>query len=618
MLEPDRQFCDPVTVNGDSYYRIRVPSVVDELHDFGPDMWDQVYVPKDMLTLYKFNESEDDYETFGFSCDVRVDGMSIFSSASSLGDMPALHSRFGDFGVITADSDLSFSYSSPKDGSSGRISCKELFNRLTAKNEYLMSRTSLCDVEQVYQSCAHDYQDENPITRTIRSVRLGHTPSENAEQYREWYVANRDYDDLPAEAGFVSLKHTVLRKDMISPEIVDINGRPCRKLFVPTASGFFAETPDDKKLCEEVYIPSEYFFDLPENFDLARDGSPYASLDYSNERPFVHRRPDGFKSQYAVCSIPVDDSSLDTFPIFNADGSQSDITPSVFSASFTCLTSNQFYHGNLNFDLDRFSKLFDTVVNLPAGGAFLNRLELQNDVPAVDFERNDEGNIILPDFDTFNAVRGKIERYNQSQVIRSGERHANDENAHGVSRLNSRVNREAGLKSLFNIMLRDRVNLKVASAANDDIISFDESEDHIEIDSPDDLYVPEDDVRFDDAAISGVPGVPPVASETDEPAGSMPEPAPVLEPEPEIPEPDGYSSTAEFMVLPNADELPVPPEYAEAIPAEEYDDYMASFTEEDIPGEPYAERDMSDILRAAGCIEEENPDLIVDGSSFEF
>ena len=472
-LMPGREFGAPVSDGGDSYYPVRVPSA-----GFGEnerDMWDIVYVPAYLLTAVKFTPDETDYEIFGYDCDVTVDGESIFPVFGKPGLTRELYARFGDFGIITADARDSFRCRCPVDGSERMMSCRELFNRLTAKNELDMSRLpGSCSEDDVYRSCSEDYQDESPVVRTVRSVRLGSTPSENPDRYRDWYASVRDYDDLPATAGFCNLSHTVLRKDMIDAELVEVGGRPCRRVYVPTPSGFFAKTPDDKSLCDAVYVPAEYFSDLPKDFDLARDGGPYQDPEKSGLRPMVNKRSGLFTSQYALCSIPV--FADGGYPIFNADGSRSRVTPNAFSAGFTCLTSEQIYEGNLMCDVDgRFSRLYDTVMSSSVGGAFLNRLEMRTDIPSVDFEKNERDELVKPDLDSYRDIRKRIREYNRSETVRSGEMYSGRPCSHPVRRLNSRVERESCMRTMLGVSARDKVNLNVVSKADDEL-TFEEFE----------------------------------------------------------------------------------------------------------------------------------------------
>ena len=561
------RFDETANLDGDEYFAIRVPSLQDVLNNTPVDAWDTVYIPEDMLTRFVFDGNEADYETQGYHCDVVVDGTPIEPDSGSLGDMSDLYSRFGNFGVITTDTDVLFPCRSGPDRQQVTMSCHELFSRLCAREECLLCRPDSEGVRQIYKSCETDYLDENPINRTIRSVRFGSTPYEDPVKYRNWYAAARDYSSLPVEAGFANLKHTVLNKSMIEPGIVDINGRPCRKVFVPTPSGFFGGNPEDPRMCDSVYIPAEYFADLPDDFgDFSLLGP--------DEPNRITRRPDAFKSQYAVCTLPVAFDWPADYPIFNLDGSQSSITPSVFSASMTCLTSGQFYQNNLAFDLDRFSQLHDMVMRSKVGGAFLNRLELSNDVPAVDFEWNDNGEIVLPSAEKIRDVRAKIDDFNREEIQRSAAKHAASEQSHNIERLNSRVNRNAGLKSLFNIMLRDRVNLKVATNEDAPVCE--------EVDAPDDLFVPPE-----------VGAVQPVYGALDEilmtAAGNISDnisAEPVDDVSVPIPAPD------------------IPPDLEEP----EFDD-------SDIPGVPDT-RDMSDLLDAAGYIP--SGDYLIEDGSFDF
>lgn len=318
------------------------------------------------------------------------------------------------------------------DGGAGTASCRDVLDSFAAYMEcWYRARENLSPEDKlaVYQSCFNDYQDEPPYVRTVRAVDRGITPLTDPDSYRTARLQYRDYSGFPAESGFVKLSHTVLRKDLISKGTEDVGGHKCRRVLVPSAENFLDPDsgPDDRSAYQEVYVPVEYFWNLS---DADVPDSCRARAD-----------------TYAVCTIP-DDGGL-----YSADGSRSHIDARDFSAYLTCLTSCQLCRDNLMFDPARFDRLYERVAASESGGALWSRIELVDNVPAVDFTENVDGEFERPSAEAQAAVRRRVSEYHKAASLRQAAANPVPPDRH-AERLSGRVGREH-VKSVFLAGIRN-------------------------------------------------------------------------------------------------------------------------------------------------------------------
>lgn len=316
-----------------------------------------------------------------------------------------------------------------EDGTSCYITSRQAMAHLTAAAESLvLSKPDVSKaVAEGYESCMRDFSDEMPADRLVRDVVLGKSPTDFMDMHRRRRMDCVDYSDLPVESGLdCKLSHTVLRRDLISPDVQDVNGVPCRCVSVPADLNFEAGVLNMRSLYRQIYVPADCFRSMPSKFgepvktssdDNAADGKPVKKPSSRFSR--------SLRDDYVICSIPED---VPIFFVSVLDGSYMEGNKADFSAKLTCLTSCQLHYNNLMCDLDRYHSLRDVVLDSPSGGAWITRAEMREGAPFVDFEQNgyvdDVGRVLPP---TSPSKERVMESYRNSEAFSRGAPYGSDE-----------------------------------------------------------------------------------------------------------------------------------------------------------------------------------------------
>lgn len=540
-----------------------------------------------------------------------------------------LCAKLGEFGVIEMQYDADVIVRDPahvlfSDDNEHTMPCRDAFAYLTASTECglfgaISPNLRDSNFDNIFKSCRDCFADENPADRVVRDVELNQSPVELADRHRIARMERRDYSKLPMYSGFVDLSHTVVRKDLISSDVIDVKGIPCRRVSVPTPGAFRSDNLDAKHLYQDVYVPADCFWSMPRDFG-AFDANSDANNNSNNNR-FSKKSP--IRSRYAVCSIS------DNMTIFADELGSRAFDTRQFSSMLTCLTSCQLFYNNLLFDSSRFDKVCDIVLTSRCGGAYLTQAELLNDAPIADFDIADDvsGSVTHRCFTPPSRERVR-EVYEKSSAFSHGAPYGSDE----PWDLSDRSGLNRVFSGALSVLSKSQLNFtrfpSVENAPSSE--EFDPAE------TPDDGRVVVSDDYVDTFADTPVDNVAPPPEQTVESDESdfepLPEPAmnpeemlkPVARPDIPVGQPvfSGGEDFSDSGIQPkpsviNQAEIPMPVVHPEQPVVDgRYDSFDGAvfgssidepppFSDDDIPPEApvFTGRDMSDIDAALNALD---------------